>query len=328
MDAQALVNLLGLPSTDIRVEDALRAYGVLRRPELTIDPTDADGPIVKSQDWVGNLSAGIEFGFQEEGAYMGLDQFDRGVGPMVLTEIYFYGARPGIHPYPYSLPFGLAITNGRDAARDRLDTLLPGRRSYVRDTWDTPTFRMTASYANDGASIDFLVCMLRTEPPEPFEAVTAPLPSITTLARLLGKRMNDPALRQVLVPLGLDRQTLDSSNEQIVDFRRTYGFRLTCRKASSANRSSAATLVLHGIELIRAGELESRGWHGELPRGIVFDDSPEAAITKIGHQPNQQFDQDFVGQAFWALEQLGLLIVYSTMENIILRVALFTPEIC
>jgi len=156
------------------------------------------------------------------------------------------------------------------------------------DAWRARRFPLWAEdydarygHCADGSRIDFLVCMLRTEAPEPFEAATAPLPSIATLAGLLGKRMNNPTLRQVLVPLGLDRQTLDSS-EQVVDLRRTYGLRLTCRKAPGTTRGSAATLVLHGIDLMRVGEFESRGWHGELPRGIVFDDSPEAAISKIG----------------------------------------------
>ena len=167
----------GTLAPDPRVEDALRAYGVMRRPELRIDPADADGPVVQSQDWVGNLSVGIEFGFQEEGAYMGLDQADRGVGPMVLTEIYLYAERPGVKPYPHPLPFGASLGDSRDATRARLDPLLPGRRSYVRDTWDTPAFRMTASYADDGARIDFLVCMLRLEDPEPFESASAPLPT-------------------------------------------------------------------------------------------------------------------------------------------------------
>lgn len=189
MDADALMRLLGLHSTDPRVEDALRAYGVMRRPELRIDPVDADGPVVQSQDWVGNLSVGIEFGFQEEGAYMGLDQADRGVGPMVLTEIYLYAERTGVKPYPHPLPFGASLGDSRDATRARLDPLLPGRRSYVRDTWDTPAFRMTASYADDGARIDFLVCILRLDDPEPFESASAPLPAIATLAGLLGKRM-------------------------------------------------------------------------------------------------------------------------------------------
>jgi hypothetical protein len=111
MDAAVLVKLLGLHGTDPRVEDALRAYGVMRRPKLGIDLDDADGPVVKSQDWVSTLSAGIEFGFQEEGAFMGLDQADRGVGPMILTEVYFYGERPGARPYPLPLPFGLLVSD-------------------------------------------------------------------------------------------------------------------------------------------------------------------------------------------------------------------------
>jgi len=196
----------------------------------------------------------------------------------------------------------------------------------VRDTWDTPSFRMSASYSDDGTRLDFIVCMLRLVDPEPFESASAQLPAISTLAGLLGKRLNDPALRQVLVPLGLDRQTLNSSGEQVIDFRRTYGFRLTCRQAPGTARGAAANLVLHGIDLLRASAFESRGWRGELPRGIVFDDSPVTAIAKIGRPPNHQSDQDFSGQAYWALERLGLLVVYSTIENVIVRVELLTPE--
>lgn len=326
MDAEALVKLLGLASTDPRVEDALRAYGVMRRPELGIDHDDADGPVVKSQDWVTNLSAGIEFGFQEEGAYMGLDQADRGVGPMLLTEIYFYGERPGTRPYPQLLPYGLSLGDGRAAVRARMAPMESSRRSYLRDTWDHPNFRMTVSYADDGAHIDFVVCMLRTEAPEPFEGGTAPMPPVATLVGLLGKRMNDPALRQVLVPLGLDRQVLTTATEQVVDFRRTHGFKLAFRKGPGANLGTPATLMLHEIECLRAGEFESRGWHGELPMGIGFDDSPETAIAKVGRAPDHQSDQDFAGQAYWALEGYCLLVVYSTMENMVLRVCLTRPE--
>jgi hypothetical protein len=324
MDAEALVKLLGLISTDPRVEDALRAYGVMRRPELGIDPDDADGPVVKSQDWVTNLSAGIEFGFQEEGAYMGLDQTDRGVGPMLLTEIYFYGERPGTRPYPHLLPFRLSLSDSRDAARARLAPMESLRRSYVRDTWDHPNFRMTVSYADDGASIDFVVCMLRTEAPEPFEGGTAPMPSVATLVGLLGKRMNDPALRQVFVPLGLDRHAL-TTTEQVVDFRRTHGFKLTFCKGFGTIGGTPSTMLLHEIECLRAGEFESRGWHGELPMGIGFDDSPETVIAKVGRAPDHQSDRDFAGQAYWEQEEYGLLVVYSTMENIVLRVCLTRP---
>lgn len=326
MDADILTTLLGLPSHDPRVEDALQRFAVVRRPELGLDTADADGPVVKSQDWVSNLSVGIEFGFQEEGALMGLDQADRGVGTMLLSEIYFYGQRPGARPYPYPLPFGLVLSDNRDTVRATMAALEGTRRSYLRDTWDRPGFRMTVSYAESGERIDFVVCMLRTEPPEPFEGGTASLPSVAAMIALLGKRVDDAALRKVFVPLGLDRQTLSGDAEQVIDFRRTYGFKLGFRKPPPGANGSFKELVLREIEYLREGEFESRGWRGELAFGIDFNDSPESALAKVGQPPANQADQDFSGHAFWEFSDYALQVVYSNMENIVLRVSVFARE--
>jgi hypothetical protein len=65
MDAAVLVKLLGLHGTDPRVEDALRAYGVMHRPKLGIDLDDADGPVVKSQD---RNRSGVELSGRSRGA--------------------------------------------------------------------------------------------------------------------------------------------------------------------------------------------------------------------------------------------------------------------
>lgn len=323
MDADVLLKLLGLRDTDLRVEDALRAYGVLRRPKLVVDAADADGPVVSSQDWVSNLSVGIEFGFQEEGATMGLDQLEWGAGPMLLSEIYFYGERAGTRAYPQPLPFGLSLRDNRAAVRAKMARLESTRRSYVRDTWDLPDFRITVSYADGGTRIDFVVCMLRIEAPEPFEGGMAAMPRVDDMIALLGKRIDEVGVRRVFVPLGLDRPALDSSNDQLIDLRRTYGLKLHVRPLGSGRESTQARRRLHGIECMRAGELESRGWRGDLPFGIRFDDSPEAALAKVGQPPLRQEDQDFSGQAFWELPEYSLQVIYSTMENIVLRVCVF-----
>jgi hypothetical protein len=66
--------------------------------------------------------------------------------------------------------------------------------------------------------------------------------------------------------LGLDRQTLTTSTEQVIDFRRTYGFKLHFRKSTDGGKASVKTLLLNQVEYMRAGEFESRGWRGELRR--------------------------------------------------------------
>ena len=179
---------------------------------------------------------------------------------------------------------------------------------------------MTVSYADSGERIDFVVCMLRTEPPEPFEGGTASLPSIAAMTALLGKRVGDAALRTIFVPLGLDRQTLSGDAEQVIDFRRTYGFKLGFRKSPTSPSGPFKALVLHEIEYLRAGEFESRGWRGELAFGINFNDSPEVAVAKVGVPPTSQTEQDFSGTVFWEFPDCALQVVYSNMENIVLRV--------
>lgn len=326
MDVNTLANLLGNHSTDPKVEDALQRFGVVRRPELGIDPDDADGPVVESQDWVSNLSAGIEFGFQEEGAFRGMEPADFEVGSMLLTEVYFYGERPGVRPYPQPLPFDLLLSDNRGTVRAKMASLEGTRRSYVRDTWEHPAFRMTVSYADGGARIDFLVCMLRTEPPEPFEGDKVPLPSTATMIGLLGKNIDDIVFRQVFDPLGLDRQTRIDYTNQVIDFRQTYGLKLGLRKSPAANKVSTKALLLHEIECLCPGELGVSGWRGDMPFGIRFDDSPETMLGKVNLAPAHQEDQDFYGQAFWGLPDYSLEVTYSTMENIVLRVRMLLPE--
>jgi hypothetical protein len=327
MEVETLTTLLGLRSTHSRMEDALQRFGVARRPELQTDPDDADGPVVNSQDWVSNLSVGIEFGFQEEGARMGLDQADRGIGPMILTEVYFYGERPGTRPYPLPLLFGLSMGDNRTVVRAKMAPLERTRRSYVRDTWEHPVFRITVSYAEHGDRIDFVVCMLRTEVPELFEGGAATLPSISTMISLLGKPIDDSDLRRIFVPLGLNRQTFSTSTERIIDFRNTYGFKLGFRKPTVANENSSNAPCLSEIECIRGGEFESRGWRGDLPFGIGFDDSPDTILAKVDRVPSSQVDQEFSGYAFWELNGYSLQVIYSTMENIVLRVCVSAGKV-
>lgn len=323
MNAAAIASLLGLTSTDPRVEETLQQFAVLRRPALELDSAGIDGLVSKSQDRVSNLSVGIEFGFQEESALMGLDEADFSVGPLLLSEIYFYGQRLGVREYPQDLPLGLALSDNRETVRHKLAWLEDTRRSYVRDTWEHGAFRLTVSYADLDQRIDFVLCMLRAESFEAFEGGVSRLPGVDAMTALLSRPMDDPVVRQALVPLGLDRQVLTGGSERAIDFRRTYGFKLILRPAVTPGKPK--TMVLREIEYQREGEFGSRGWRGELPFDIEFDDSPETMIRKVGQEPTNRDDQDFSGQAYWELPDCALLVGYSTMENFVLRVCTMLP---
>src|SRR5687768_9866253 len=292
MDIDTIASLLGKRDTDPEVDAVLQRHGVARRPQLEVDSYDVDGPVVRSQDWVSNLSAGIEFGFWEESAFiMCLDSGDIDMGPMILTEIYFHGARPGVRPYPFPLPFGLVLSDSRSTVRAKMAPFEGTRRSYVRDTWECRAFRVTVNYADDGNRIDFVICMLRAEAPQLADSDDVILPSPADIVRLLGKSREDPDVQHAFRPLGLDRETSTTSEHQIIDVRKTYGIKLHFHKSSPAGRA----LFLRDVELVRPCGLASRGWPGVLPFDIRFDDSPEGVLGKVGQVPVRQIDDDFSG---------------------------------
>jgi len=325
MNVEAIAKLLGKLSTDPAVEAALVGHGVRRRPRLAVDDSyDPDGLVVQSQDFVSNLSKGIEFGFQDENVFNHLDNVDAGEGPIILTEVYFYGKRPGARPYPFALPFGLSLDDSRSIVREKMAALERTRRSYMRDTWELPAFRVTVSYADGDTRIDFLVCMLRAETSELSDAADASLPSAADMTRLLGKSIDDSAVLETFRPLGLvHHKTSSVSNDRVADLRKRRGIKLRFRRRFSAGQ---AALLLDQIEYVRPNGFESCGWQGSLPFGIRFDDSPDSVTEKVGLAPRRQADQDFVGEVFWELPEWSMRVKYSTMENFVLSVDLFAAE--
>ena len=149
MNPKDLLALLGSYDTAPPVEEALKHYAVRNRPEVEIDEEDADGPVVETQSWVKNSRAGVEFGFHDEAAWIGLDETEYGKRPMVLTQIYLYGEHDGVRPYRDALPFDLQLFDDRTTVRGKLAALESTRHSHIRDTWDAPSFRMTIAFTEN-----------------------------------------------------------------------------------------------------------------------------------------------------------------------------------
>lgn len=330
MDASEIAVLLGRASTDPRIDAELTRFGIDDRPRVKIDDEDPDGPVVEVQDWVINNAVGIEFGFDDEASWHGLDEFERGRHPMLLTQIYFYCDHEEVHSYPGPLPFGLKLSDNRRAVRARMAAVESTRRSYIRDTWELRDFTMTVSYVDDDARIDFVLCMLRELPLPPFDYSLLPAPTIEAVVGLLGKGCNDPAFREVFAPLGFDRHLDDVRQGGGADFRNTYGFELGFSKPSATDQGPAGSasepIFSHGV-FYRERELDARGWQGTLPLGILFEDSPEIAIGKVGGSPDEQEDGEFTGYALWHLPDYSLHLYYSTIENLILRLRVMAPGV-
>ena len=150
-----------------------------------------------------------------------------------------------------------------------------------------------------------------------------------TVIGLFGKKADDPVLREIFVPLGLDRQARNGA-DQLADFRSTYGFELRLSKLAALTAEatgSASVLMLSQIMCYRDREMGARGWRGDLPFGIVFDDSPETVEDNIRRPPDGRVDEEFTGFAVWHFDAYSMCVYYSTMENMVLRVRVMAPSV-
>jgi hypothetical protein len=332
MEIRDIASLLGRAATDARVAEKLGVFGIDDCPHVTIDENDADGPVVEVKDWVLSARAGVEFGFDDQASWLGLDALHVGRGPMLLTQIYFYGNHPGVAPYGGQLPLGLQIDDDRHAVRSRLAEFEALRRSYVRDTWDLPQFRLIVSYTDAGARIDFVLCMLRPGPLPRLEGPPAdyPLPPIDSIIQALGRHWFDPQFRSIFVPLGFDQQLDSVLRGKSANLRELAGLELGFSQFPTPGAAQAAgsgSPVLSYVVFYRDRELGARGWEGTLPLGLRFDDGPEEILRKVGFAPDEQSDDEFSGFALWHLPDYSLHVYYCTMGNVVLRVRIMAPGV-
>ncbi len=324
MNPNDLLALLGRYDTDPPVEAALTHYTVRNRPEVEIDEEDPDGPVVETQSWVKNSRAGIEFGFHDEAAWIGLDQTAFGKRPMVLTQIYLYGQHNGVRPYPEPLPFDLQLSDDRVTVRRKLAGWESTRHSYIRDTWDGPGFRVTVAFTEGDRSIDFLLCALIEPALPPLPYAIAPVPEAASLVAALGRRLSDRALLDALGSLGLQDRIEEIKETGEVDLRNPFGLTLAFLPPVDTTRESRE-IVLSTVSLYQERELDARAWPGDLPFGVRFGDSPEAVVQKFGRAPDLQANFDFSGYGVWHEPACTFLVFYNTMESRVARLNLFAP---
>lgn len=327
MNPNDLLSLLGRYNTDPLVEAALAHYAVRNRPEVEIDDEDADGPVVETQAWVKNSRAGIEFGFQDEAAWIGLDETQFGKRPMVLIQVYLYGRHEGVRPYQEQLPFGLLLSDDKATVRKKLVQFESTRHSYICDTWDTPEFRLTVGYADDETCIEAVICILREPPLPALGYALQPAPALGTIVGLFGRALDDPAVQSAFDPLGLRARIDEIKDTGEAYFQHPFGFALEFSLPDGTPNPGAHDILLSGVTFYDDREQGARRWLGDLPYGIRFGDSMETVVQKLGRPPDSEHYDLISGRALWIEPALTVNVFYDTTENRTLRVTALAPVI-
>jgi hypothetical protein len=304
----------------------LAEYGLTPGPSLPGPETPSDEP--EWYDWLISGNRGIEFGFQDQADFLAQDPQLRGKGPLLLTQICFYCQHPGIRPYNGDLPFGLSPADSKAEVRRKLLTTGASRRSYTRDVWDLPRFRLIVAYAPDGGQLASVLCLLPIRPWPTAADEPAVLPGLDQLLDLLGQTAESPRFRRTFAPLRLETFGFDATRIGHWTLRHAYGFDLSFIEPAAKDTTGEAQQdlpVLGLIRFYRDRDLDAYGWKGELPRGIRFDDSQAVLFDKVGEEPAVSRDRDLQGFALWHFPTFTLHVLYSNMHNYLLRVTLMHP---
>jgi hypothetical protein len=321
-----LLPLLGLRSSDLPVESALRLLAHGMEPEL--DPEDEE----KLVDWVTVNEIGLELGFEDE-AYVRADNPEtRRRGPLLLTQLYFYGDTPRTQPFPYPLPLGLTFEDSRDDVRRKMAVHDGRHRYYIRDAWELPKFNVAAAYQKDSGTLESVLCYLRYDswPDIPGEAELVASFTPEFFIGFFGARWSNEAVRIALAPLGYETTLPSVRAEHVADFRYSHGIELmfsVSRELKDADQRFAHALAFSGVTYYASRQLDARQWVGPLPYDLTFEDSQNDLYEKIGRKPMAFSDETFSGRAEWNFERFTLTVLYSNVQNRIARVLLQAPRV-
>jgi|GEM_PF-450384 len=324
MAGDELLALIGLPVQAPRIQAALLALARGMQPEL--DPED-DNAFV---DWVTVNEIGLEFGFEDRAYVMGLDMEPPRTGPLLLTQLYFYGDTPKTRPFPHPLPLGLDFGDDRGAVRAKLAAHEASRRSYLRDAWRLDAFELTAAYREDDGRLESLLCHVpyRRWPAQADERDLAAPFTPELLIGLFGARWSSAVMRRQLAPLGYESALSGVRMHRSADLHVAHGIEFGFAPGelvAGADLRYPRSLALASVTYYGARVLDARQWMGAMPFDLSFDDSQAQIAAKLGRAPDERTDFDRSGLALWHFEGCSLRVEYSNIENHLLRVTLMAP---
>jgi hypothetical protein len=326
VDAESLVDLLGRSLREPGFEQVFAALRTRQRPAL--DPTDRD----EMYDWLLVRRQGVELGFVDEVYFTAGPKWKRRRDPnaLVLCQIYFYTQREDISTFGGRLPYGLEWRDNRSQVRRKLAALESRARHYRKDVWDTPEFRMVVDYKKAGQTIDSILCERHIQP-WPEEGRRQPVLDMAGWVSLFGMPASSPELKQKLRPLDVLKRIDEEDEDHEIDFIFDCGLEMYFTEAKNLKLKSRPVptkrkdLVFGAARFLRSRDLDGRQWAGDLPFALRFDDTQETLFTKVGRKPDAQEDEDFSGFALWHFPEASLHVMYSNVENHLMRVMIMAP---
>jgi hypothetical protein len=321
-----LIAFLGKPADDPEVVEVLAELEILWSPELDESEEGSD----EEPDWYvwrPSSKNGFEFGFQDQAHLKAEAPEKRGQGPLVLSQVYFYGEHQGVDPFTGELPYGLELADPAKAARDKV-TAVVGEppRLHRRAVWDFEGKRIVLQHVPQRDQLDSLLVKLPLKdwpPPDPAPKI----PTVEQMLALFGQPWYAPPMRALFFPLGLDQAGRDIAIHRNADLRENglqlYFFRDQTRDDDNPLKDKGAGFS--AFKLYGPRYQDARGWTGKLPHGLSFKDALPDLVRKMGRKPDSAQDNDLSGFALWNLPDYTLHVRHDNVDNVLSTVTFFAP---
>jgi len=276
---------------------------------------------------------GFSISFCPPDFYHGDDRLS--LSPPIITNVQIYSGDPYYDHARYELPLPHDITFA-DSRATLQQKLGPSRWRFPfvepikLERWDFPDHWLLVSYAKDMSSIRTIQIGLMHEKPNPSVLPKIEQPDIHTLQSLLAQRWQEVEKHPNLA--GVDFSGLaeaDDNSSHEVDELKTRGVELYFRPSQ---KTSESFYVLAGARYSHKGLFSSVGFDGEMPKGLTFDDTPEAAVKKVGAFPVTGSADELDGYYVWNLPEYLLHVAFSVMEQRVYRIRIaahpyYSPEV-
>lgn len=311
-----IMNLLSSFGSDARSPEMEAIYGqlgVMKRPQLP-----DDDPYV-FYDWVLARRQGIELGFVDEQHHRNQDRTRWGRGRLLFVQAYYYAGFDGMARCTWPLPHGITWEDSREQVRERMaEAASTLHSSQNSDVWDLPGYRITVTYAGEPPYAERIFC--RQEPIALQAPTEAQAPDLGQIVAHWGSSVEQPGWR-ALWQTWLDDDAIEQGVEDgEIDLTESFGVTLHVTTEGGGP-------LLRAITLHRNRDTNSVGWCGALPQGLSFDDSPDTLFKKILSKPVRVSQGATTGHAVWQFPNYTLHILFSCVDNRLLRIKLLAPGV-
>ncbi len=308
-----LIPMFGADAGSPRMEAIYERLGMMKRPRLPEDDADA------YYDWMLVRRQGVELGFAEENHHLGAPRERWRKGSLLFVQAYFYAGMNDVARCAWPLPHGIHWGESREQVRLHMaahqSTL---HSSMASDAWDVPGYRITVAYAGEVPQAERVFCrQMPVDLDAPADTAPPPLAKIIenwggSVARADWRRL----WRTWLDDEAVSRAVEDGQ----IDLTASFGVTLHVN-------ADGGEPLLRAVTLHRNRDTDSVGWRGSLPLGLSFDDSPDALFAKIPRKPESAQHGSTTGHAVWQFAEYTLHVLYSCVDNRLLRVKLLAPGV-